>query len=267
MKVLMIGAGNMGLTYSEGMVKSPLLNRKKIMIHDLSEGILAKLRKHSEFDVYEHLEDCLPKADVIFLGVKPYHADELMQKMKSMMHTQQIVVSLMAGVTIAHIKSGLEINKVVRTMPNLPAKVGKGVTSYTESIDVSRIELLMIRNLLDTTGVSIRVKNEEFINKSTGISGSGPAYVFYFMQSMLEAAQKMGFTVHDSKILVSTTFEGAIELFNKSDLTPSSWMDKVASKGGTTRAALDYMDDNNVEELIKEAAFAAFNRAVELGKG
>lgn len=130
------------------------------MIHDLSEGILAKLRKRSEFDVYEHLEDCLPKADVIFLGVKPYHADELMQKMKSMMHTQQIVVSLMAGVTIAHIKSGLEINKVVRTMPNLPAKVGKGVTSYTESIDVSRIELLMIRNLLDTTGVSIRVKTK-----------------------------------------------------------------------------------------------------------
>jgi len=76
----------------------------------------------------------------------------------------------------------------------------------------------------------------------------------------------MGFSTNDAKLLVSTTFEGAVELFNQSDLTPSTWMDRVASKGGTTRAALDSMDENNVEDLIKEAAFAAFNRAVELGK-
>jgi len=266
MKVLVIGAGNMGLTYSEGMAASPLLNKKKLMIHDLSADLIEMLNKRPEFDVYEKLSDCLPKADVVFLGVKPYHADELMESMKSMIHDQQIFVSLMAGVTIAHIQASLGIGKVVRTMPNLPAKVGKGVTSYTESKEVSRVELLMIRNLLDTTGKSIRVKNEEFINKSTGISGSGPAYVFYFMQSMLEAAKKMGFSDNDSKILVTTTFEGAIELFNQSDLTPTTWMNKVASKGGTTRAALDSMDENNVEELIKDAAFAAFNRAVELGE-
>ena len=123
----------------------------------------------------------------------------------------------------------------------------------------------MVRNLLDTTGESIHVETEEFIDKSTGISGSGPAYVFYFMQSMLEAAKKMGFSDNDSKVLVSTTFEGAVKLFNESDLSPETWMNRVASKGGTTRAALDSMEDNNVEELIKDAAYAAFNRAVELG--
>jgi pyrroline-5-carboxylate reductase len=185
--------------------------------------------------------------------------------MKPMLNDQQIFVSLMAGVTIQTIQEGLGIKKVVRTMPNLPAKVGKGVTSYTESKEVSRIELLTIRNLLDTTGESIRVQNEEFINKSTGISGSGPAYIFYFMQSMLEAAKKMGFSDNDSRILVSNTFEGAVQLFNESDLTPQTWMNRVASKGGTTRAALDSMEDNNVKELIKDAAFAAFDRAVELG--
>ena len=124
----------------------------------------------------------------------------------------------------------------------------------------------MVRNLLDTTGESIHVDNEDFINKSTGISGSGPAYIFYFMQSMLEAAQKMGFSDHDSKVLVSNTFEGAVQLFNESDLSPETWMNRVASKGGTTRAALDSMDDNNVNQLIKDAAYAAFNRAVELGE-
>ena len=265
MKVLVIGAGNMGLTYSEGMAKSPLLNRKNLMIHDVSSDLLKKLDEVSYYDTFYNLEDCVSDADVIFIAVKPYHSDDLFARMKPMLNDQQIIVSLMAGVTIENIQQGLDIKKVVRTMPNLPAKVGKGVTSYTESKEVSRVELLMIRNLLDTTGQSIRVKDEDFINKSTGISGSGPAYIFHFMASMLEAAKKMGFSDNDSKVLVSNTFEGAVSLFNESDLTPEKWMDRVASKGGTTRAALDSMDDNNVKQLIQDAAYAAFNRAVELG--
>jgi pyrroline-5-carboxylate reductase len=172
----------------------------------------------------------------------------------------------MAGVKVDFMKEHLGVPKVVRTMPNLPAKVGKGVTSFTESEAVSRVELLMIRNLLDTTGASIHVETEEYIDKSTGISGSGPAYVFYFMNSMLEAAKKMGFSDNDSRVLVSTTFEGAVKLFNESSITPQMWMDRVASKGGTTQAALDSMEDNNIRELIKDAAYAAFDRAVELGK-
>lgn len=266
MKVLVIGAGNMGLTYSEGMARSPLLNKKKLMIHDVSAETISVLKKDKQFDVYEKVEDCVPKADIIFIAVKPYHCEELFENIKPFVNDQQIIVSLMAGVTIGKIQTLLGVEKVVRTMPNLPAKVGKGVTSFTESAAISRVELLMVRNLLDTTGESIHVINEDFIDKSTGISGSGPAYIFYFMQSMLEAANKMGFSDNDSKILVSNTFEGAVKLFNESDLSPETWMDRVASKGGTTRAALDSMEDNNVKELIKEAAYAAFNRAVELGE-
>lgn len=266
MKLLVIGAGNMGLTYAEGMASSPLLNRRKLMIYDISPEKVITLKEMKVFDVYEKIEDCLPSADVVFIAVKPYHSDELFERIKPMVNDEQIFVSLMAGVTIQTIQQGLGVKKVVRTMPNLPAQVGKGVTSYTESEEVSRVELLMIRNLLDTTGESIKVKNENYIDASTGISGSGPAYVFYFMQSMLEAALKMGFSENDSKVLVSQTFEGAVELFNRNDISPSLWMDRVASKGGTTRAALDSMDDNNVKELIKDAAYAAFDRAVELGE-
>lgn len=266
MKVLVIGAGNMGLTYAEGMAQSPLLNRRKLMIYDVSEEKITALKKEPLFDVYENIEDCLPEADIVFIAVKPYHCEALFEEIKPMVNKDQLFVSLMAGVTIEKIQDSLGIKKVVRTMPNLPAKVGKGITSYTEAAEVSRVELLMVRNLLDTTGESIKVKNENFIDASTGISGSGPAYVFYFMQSMMEAALKMGFSANDSKVLVSNTFEGAVELFNQSDLSPNSWMDRVASKGGTTRAALDSLDDNNVKELIKEAAYAAFDRAVELGE-
>lgn len=266
MKVLVIGAGNMGLTYAEGMSKSKLLKKRNIMVLDSSVEKMKELDKISHFDAVKELEDCVPNADIIFIAVKPYHAEALFKRIQPLVKKEQLLISIMAGTTIEFMKKTTGLNKVVRAMPNLPAKIGIGLTSYVASPEVSRIELLTIESLLDTTGKSIHVSDENFIDASTGISGSGPAYVFYFMQSMMDAAKQMGFSDNVSKVLVSQTFTGAIELFNQDTLSPNSWMDKVASKGGTTRAALDSMDDNNVGELIKEAAFAAFNRAVELGK-
>ncbi|HBF20788.1 MAG: pyrroline-5-carboxylate reductase [Owenweeksia sp.] len=266
MKVLVIGAGNMGLTYAQAVSKSEFLKPKDLMILDSAPDKTTQLKKISHFDVHEELDTCVPKADIIFVAVKPYHAEELFAQMKPMMNDEQIIISIMAGVSIAFIKESLGVTRVIRAMPNLPAQVGKGMTSYTASDEVSRLELLTVENLLDTTGRSVRLDTENDIDASTGISGSGPAYIFYFMQSMIEAAQKMGFSDHDSKVLVGQTFEGAVELFNKNDLDPNTWMDRVASKGGTTRAALDSMDDSNIKELIKDAAYAAFKRAVELGK-
>lgn len=266
MRVLVIGAGNMGLTYAESMSKSKLLKNKKLMILDNSPEKITSLKKIPHFEVYDNLEKCLPKADLIFLAVKPYHSEDLFKRLRELINENQIIISIMAGVAINTMQDALGVHKIVRAMPNLPAQIGKGVTSFTASKEVTRIELLAIESLLDTTGKSILVSSEKFIDASTGISGSGPAYVFYFMQSMMEAALKMGFSANDSKVLVCKTFEGAVDLFSQSDLSPNSWMERVASKGGTTRAALDSMEDNNVKELIKEAAYSAFNRAVELGK-
>lgn len=236
------------------------------MVLDTSEEKLDEVDQMSDFDAYRNLEDCVPQADIIFIAVKPYHAEDLFRKINKLVTGDQLLISIMAGITIKTIKDTTGLTKIIRAMPNLPAQVGKGLTSYVASPEVSRIELLAIESLLDTTGKSILVKDENFIDASTGISGSGPAYVFYFMQSMMEAALQMGFSPNVSKVLVAQTFTGAIELFNQNTLSPNSWMEKVASKGGTTRAALNSMEDNNVGELIKEAAFAAFDRAVELGK-
>jgi pyrroline-5-carboxylate reductase len=266
MKILVIGAGNMGLTYAQGMSKSKLLKKRNIMVVDSSDEKLEELNAISHFDAYKKLEDCVPKADIIFIAVKPYHAEDLFKSLKPFVRQGQVIVSIMAGVNIENIKKYSSLTKVVRAMPNLPAQIGKGLTSYVTSAEVTRIEKLTIESLLDTTGKSMEVDTENYIDASTGISGSGPAYVFYFMQSMMEAALQMGFSKKDSTVLVSQTFTGAVDLFNQSNLSPTSWMEKVASKGGTTRAALDSMEENNVNELIKDAAYAAFNRAIELGK-
>lgn len=267
MKVLVIGAGNMGLTYATAIARSGILKKEDLMIYDKSTEVIDRLSKDKEnYTAYDNLEDTLPVSDIIMVAVKPYHNENLMTEMKELMNDQQLVISIMAGVTIDTLQEGLGIRKVVRAMPNLPAQVGKGMTSYMAADEISRIELWMVEDLLNSTGKSVRVDSEKFIDASTGISGSGPAYVFYFMESMMEAAKSMGFSYNDRKALVSQTFEGAIELFNKNSLSPESWMKRVASKGGTTQAALDSLDGNDVGQLIHDAAYAAFNRAVEIGQ-
>lgn len=267
MKVLVIGAGNMGLTYATAIARSGILKKEDLMIYDKSIEVIDRLSKDKEnYTAYDNLEDTLPVSDIIMVAVKPYHNENLMTEMKELMNDQQLVISIMAGVTIDTLQEGLGIRKVVRAMPNLPAQVGKGMTSYMAADEISRIELWMVEDLLNSTGKSVRVDSEKFIDASTGISGSGPAYVFYFMESMMEAAKSMGFSYNDRKALVSQTFEGAIELFNKNSLSPESWMKRVASKGGTTQAALDSLDGNDVGQLIHDAAYAAFNRAVEIGQ-
>ncbi len=266
MKVLMIGAGNMGLTFAEGMVASPHIKKRHLLVYDKSDDLRARLSEDDRFLVFDDLGAAVTAAHVIFVAVKPHHSEELFADIKPYLSPDQIIVSLMAGVTLDYIAESTGLTKIIRAMPNLPAKVGKGVTAFTETEAVSKIEQMAVRNLLDSTGVAIHVENENYINKSTGISGSGPAYVFYFMQSMLEAALKMGFSANDSKILVSNTFEGAVQLFKESDLAPEGWIKRVASKGGTTEAAIDSMKDNDVSAQIKDAAYAAFERAVELGQ-
>lgn len=236
------------------------------MIYDKDPLKLEAVEKRGILQACASLKDGLSQADLIFIAVKPFHKEQLFEEMEAYTNSQQVFVSLMAGVTLETLSEGLKSQKIIRAMPNLPAQIGKGVTSYTEGKEITRIELILVRSFLDKTGNSIHVDSEKYIDASTGISGSGPAYVFYFMQSMLEAAKKMGFSDYDSRVLVSNTFEGAVQLFQNNSITPKTWMNRVASKGGTTRAALDSMEENNVKELIKEAAYAAFDRAVEMGK-
>ena len=125
------------------------------MVLDKSKEKMEEVGKIAHFDAIDRLEDCVPKVDIIFLVVKPYHTEDLFQLMKKLVNPEQLFISIMAGVTIKYIQEALGIQKAVRAMPNLPAQVGKGLTSYVSSDQVSRLELFMVEGLLDTTGKSL----------------------------------------------------------------------------------------------------------------
>lgn len=265
MKILIIGGGNMGMTYAHAFLRSHITTKSDLMILEKSQEKWPELEKEDVGTVCKNPEDCLAKADLVILAVKPQDSAALFEKIRPMVDPQQVFLSIMAGVKIATICKGLGIQKVIRAMPNLPAQIGKGMTVFTSTDDVTRIELVMVQNVINTTGKSIYVQNEELIDAATAISGSGPAYVWFFMLALIRAARDLGFQESEAELLVSQTFQGAIDLFHQSDFSCEEWIKKVASKGGTTEAALSSYSQTSLFQDIISGAMAAFERAKELG--
>ncbi len=266
MNVLIIGGGNMGTTYARSFLRSHVTDKENMMILEKSPEKAIQLSSQDIGTVFGAAEECLSKADLIILAVKPQDTIKLFKDLKPHVDPQQVFLSIMAGVKMETIAQSLGVHKVIRAMPNLPAQIGMGMTAFTSSDEVTRIELVTVQNLLNTTGKTIYVESEEDIDAATAISGSGPAYVFYFMRSMIESAKEMGFSESQAELLVSQTFRGAVELHNKSNFSCDEWIQKVSSKGGTTEAAIKKFNTETVHQNIKDGAKAALNRAIELGK-
>ncbi len=267
MKILIIGGGNMGLTYAKSLLRAHLCSQEDLMILERAPEKVAELREAKVGRIYDDPATCMPEADLIILAVKPQDISALFKKLRNGVHPQQVFLSIMAGVTIERIQSGLGVEKVIRAMPNLPAQIGMGMTTYTASESVTRIELVLVQNLLNTTGKAIYVEQETAIDATTAISGSGPAYVFYFMDAMIQAALQMGFPAPQAELLVAQTFRGAVELYMKNDLSCEEWIRRVSSRGGTTEAAINTFKQTSVLEDIISGANAALARAKELGQG
>ena len=266
MNILIIGGGNMGLTYARSLVRSQITNINQLAILERSEEKAEELRDVESFTIYTTPEPCLSTADLIIIAVKPQDWKVLAQKLNGKLDQQQLVLSIMAGITMPQLMSDLEHNKVIRAMPNLPAMLSRGMTVFSSSDAITRVELVTVQNLLGTTGKTLYVGKESMLDAATAISGSGPAYVFYFMDALINGALEMGFSNAEAETLVTQTFSGAIEIFMANNLSCEEWMQRVASKGGTTEACLASFNENQLNDKIKVGAQKALARAVELGK-
>ena len=266
MKILIIGGGSMGMTYAKSFLSSHIVNKEGMMILEKSEEKAIALRKKNIGVVYSQAGGFIKNADLIILAVKPQDINKLFADIKKYIDDQQVILSIMAGVKMKTICDLLNITKVIRAMPNLASQIGKSMTVFTSTNEVTRIELVMVQNLINTTGKSIYTGREEMIDAATAISGSGPAYVLYFMDSLIKAAIEMGFSPSEAELLVVQTFRGTTEMFNQSNESAEMWIDRVASKGGTTEAALNDFTKSRLNSAIKKGAKSALNRAIELGK-
>lgn len=257
----------MGSTYAQSFLRSHIASKAAMMILEKSPEKAEELSKKDIGQVFGTPEECIAEADLIILAVKPQDSAMLFQSIRPLVSAQQVFLSIMAGVKMETIAAALHVKKIIRAMPNLPAQIGMGMTAFTSSEEVTRIELVTVQNLLNTTGKTVYVENESAIDAATAISGSGPAYVWYFMNALMQGAKNMGFSDSEAELLVSQTFAGAIELYQATNLSCEEWIERVCSRGGTTEAALKTYRENEVHQDIITGAMAALQRALELGKG
>ncbi len=264
MNITVIGGGNMGLTYAKSIDQK--LESKTISIVDKDPKKLNNLIKTTNFIVTDTPDEVVENAEVILLAVKPQIFEIVAKEIRPFLSQDQLIISIMAGVTIKTITESLGINKISRAMPNLPAQVNQGVTGYLNSDTIDEAEAQKIHSILNATGKAIILKDENAIDQITALSGSGPAYVFYFMNAMIEKAIEFGFNADDAKTIVLHTFMGTGTLFESSTDSAQVWIDRVTSKGGTTHAALTDFKESNISKLIQSGVESAYKRALELGK-
>lgn len=265
MKVLIVGYGNMGKTYANSFISSRFIKPEDIHVlvrNDFSNVDTVIPKTNFSITPTQKIGDF----DIIILAVKPQDFVVLAKSIQPFLKDSQIIFSVMAGITLSKLTFELSCEKVVRSMPNIPTQIGMGMTVFTASAAVDRKELFIIQNLINTTGKSVYVENEKLIDAATAISGSGPAYVFYFMQSMIKAAVDLGFNESEAELLVNQTFMGSVAIQNSYSLSNEEWIKKVASKGGTTERALQVFENGNLEKTIIDAVKAANDRALELGQ-
>lgn len=265
MKITIVGFGNMGKTFASSFITSRFIKAEEVKVvsrtipnaHEMFGIPLANFSTTASPNI--------TVSDIVILAIKPQDFEVVAQDLKKYVAKHQIIFSVMAGVSIAKIKSILGVERVVRSMPNLGTQVGSGMSVFSASVETDRKDLFIIQNLINTTGKSIYVEEESLINPATAVSGSGPAYVFYFMNAMIKAAENLGFTYSEAELLVRQTFLGAIHLQSAVGLSNEDLIAKVASKGGTTERALTVFRDNSLEKIINDAIVEANKRAIELG--
>jgi pyrroline-5-carboxylate reductase len=230
MKITIVGFGNMGKTFASSFITSRFIKAEDVKIISRAIPNPNEMLGIPSANFTTLVSPQIQESDIVLLAIKPQDFHAVADDLKKFVSKQQILFSVMAGVSIDKIKSTLGVEKVVRSMPNLGTQVGLGMSVFSASTETDRKDLFIIQNLINTTGKSIYVEDESLINPATAVSGSGPAYVFYFMNAMIKAAEDLGFTYSEAELLVRQTFLGAIHLQSAFGLSNEDLIAKVASK-------------------------------------
>ncbi|MBF0521438.1 MAG: pyrroline-5-carboxylate reductase [Candidatus Omnitrophica bacterium] len=258
-KIGFIGCGNMGQAILKGVVKD-----SSILVAEKDASRVALLKKKYKVACAD-VPTVVKKSNIIILAVKPQDFGQILDEIKGSLTKNHLVISIAAGITCSYIEERLGDVRVVRTMPNLPAQVGVGMTALCKGKFAKDNDVKQSQRIFDAIGKTVIV-DEKWMNAVTAVSGSGPAYVFLFVECMMNAAKALGFPDDVSKDLVYQTLKGSVKLLEESSDGAETLRLKVTSKGGTTEAAIKEFFGAKLDEIFKTALKAAETRARELAK-
>ncbi len=265
-KVVFVGAGNMAEAVVSGMAASEFCAAEKIVMTDIRAERLADLEK--KYGIATSADNhVVENAEIVVLAVKPQVMKEVLKEIAPVLRQETLVISIAAGISCSTIEAALGgERRIARVMPNMPALIGAGVSAIAPGCHADGADLEVAEAILQCVGLTVQVDEKE-LDAVTALSGSGPAYVFYLLEAMLDAAEEMGLKPDVARILALQTVEGAARLMKDSGESATMLRERVTSKGGTTEAAIHTLNEENVKEAVQKALKAAHDRSVELSNG
>lgn len=257
----------MGMAFAKSFLQYDLVKKENLLLIEKSADRAETLRTENTGVVIETISTHIGEYDIVILSVKPQDFAAVQDALREVLQPQQVILSIMAGIPIANIQEKLDHRLVIRAMPNTPAMLGMGITGFSAAKELSFAQLLKVDNLINATGRSVFLEDESMLDAVTALSGSGPAYFYYLVKAMIEAGKKMGFEESLATLLVKQTMLGSFHLINNADKSLDDLIKAVASKGGTTEAALREFEAGDLSKTLQTGILAAERRAKELSKG
>lgn len=265
MKVTLIGGGTMGEAIIKSLLRKKLTEKKEITVSDVAAARCDYLKKKYDINITSSNLTAVRGAEVVVLAVKPQEMLKVMEQFAGKLKSQ-LVISIAAGITLESICTRLNYRQVVRAMPNTPAQVGKGMTVWIATKELSEQNHVKARDILAAMGEEHYFADEKYMDMATAISGSGPAYVFLVIESLIDAGVHIGLPRDVAQKLVIETITGSAEAMEKMGKHPAELKNMVTSPGGTTAEALYKLEMGGLRSLLISAVEAAYNKARGLGK-
>jgi pyrroline-5-carboxylate reductase len=260
-----IGSGVMAEAMIAGLLRGELVAPGQVIAsHPRAERREALEREYGIRTVADNL-DAVREADVVVLGIKPQMLNKVGREIGPELRRGQLVLSVLAGATTTALTGILGHDQVVRSMPNTPARLGKGVTVWYATPQTTEDQRAQAAALLGALGLQLEVDDEKMVAMATAVSGTGPTYVFLVMEALIDAAVHLGFPRHVAHDLVIETLEGSTRFAKQSGDHPAVLRNMVTSPAGTSAAAIHELESGRLRTVLSEAVWAAFRRTVELG--
>ncbi len=249
----------------DGVLRQPAAQPGDICVAEPIETRRQQLaHRYSVATITANLEAC-QRGDLVILSVKPQNLPDVLAELRGSLRKEQTVVSIVAGARMETIASGLRHDKVIRVMPNTPAQVGAGMSLWLASPSVIQEFHEAVRTILSTLGEELEVAEEKYLDMATALSASGPAYVFLFIESLIDAGVHMGMSRDMARTLALQTVLGSAKFAQASGKHPAELRDMVTSPGGTTAEALKVLEEGRFRATVMSAVAAAYEKAKSLG--
>jgi len=261
-----IGAGNMATALTRGMLNARLARPQQILIFDIDGNKVAKLNAEHGVGAAANNLDLMKRCDLVVLAVKPQVMNQVLAEIAPAVRGEQCFISIAAGVTLSRLEGALGPRaRVIRVMPNTPALIGAGAAGIARGHSATDEDVALARRMFEAVGIAV-VLDERHLDSVTAVSGSGPAYLFFFVEALFEAAERVGLERDVAQALVKQTMLGAARMAVETDRTPAQLREAVTSPGGTTAAALTVLREGGFTDLVVRAVQRAQARSIELGK-